>query len=110
MNFHPANSTDDSGAITAGQPPYIIQEEFDRFSGYTWADQRVQTEDSSQATHWILFEEADARHVPVIHIPDYSDLSVTEQHRYPYAGALNANVELRLVQFSTTEACRVGCC
>ncbi len=79
--------------MTAGSPPYIVQEEFDRYSGYFWSPCG-----SCDGKHRIVFEEVDERMVEVLYIPQLH--GPPEPHRYPFAGKTNADATVRIAEFS----------
>ena len=76
---------------TNGLAEYAAQEEMHRFEGYWW----------SKDSRFLAFEEADETHIPVYRIvhqgKDAVGDSAQEDHRYPFAGAANANVRLGVV-------------
>jgi dipeptidyl-peptidase-4 len=85
---------DGGGAISNGVAEFVVQEEFDRFSGFWFApgDQRI------------AFTRTDESAVPLIQRPEVnaSGVTVVEQ-RYPRAGAANATVELFILDLNTGE-------
>ena len=56
----------DLNPYSCGQPPFIIQEEFSRYSGYEWAPR------GKDGATYILYEEVDSSMVPIITIPNYA--------------------------------------
>ncbi|MGH2506370.1 MAG: DPP IV N-terminal domain-containing protein [Ktedonobacteraceae bacterium] len=71
--------------VTHGLAEYIAQEEMYRQDGYWW---------SPDSTH-IAFVRADSRHIPLYPIVHQGTERVAvEEHRYPFAG--NRNVEVQL--------------
>eukprot|EP00042_Codosiga_hollandica_P056507 m.814212 g.814212 ORF g.814212 m.814212 type:complete len:452 (+) comp59365_c0_seq13:6-1361(+) len=88
------------GTLTAGVAPYIIQEEFNRYTGFRWAPVAQTAEGSAQLTYSIVYEVVDSRDVALIRLPDFDDLSKGEEHRYPYAGKTNSKVILNIVSFT----------
>jgi len=74
--------------LSHGLAEYIAQEELARHTGY-WP---------SPDGERVAYEEADERHIPVYPIVHQAaDLPEVEEHRYPFAGAANANVRLGVV-------------
>ena len=74
--------------LTHGLAEYIAQEEMARFSGFWW----------SRDSKRLAFARVDERHIPVYPIPHLGrDSFEVEEHRYPFAGAENANVSLHVV-------------
>ncbi len=84
----------DSGK-TRGLADYIAQEEMQRGTGYWWS------KDSS----YIAFTEVDERMVSKFNIAhigkDSYGPEVYEQHRYPFAGDINPDVKLGVIQVSS---------
>lgn len=87
-------TSDGGGAISNGLAEFVVQEEFDRFSGFWFApgDERI------------AFTRTDESAVPVIQRPEVnaSGVTVVEQ-RYPRAGAPNARVELFILDLASGE-------
>ncbi len=74
--------------VTNGLAEYIAQEEMDRQAGYWWSP------DSTR----LAFVRADSRHIPIYSIVHQGTEQVSvENHRYPFAGARNAVVQLGIV-------------
>ncbi len=80
-----------SGAVdgvTNGLAEYIAQEEMDRHEGFWWSPDGKR----------LAFVRADSRHIPKYPIVHQGTEQVTiEEHRYPFAGARNATVQLGIV-------------
>ena len=78
----------ESGTVTYGLAEFAAAEELDRHRGHWWSP------DSDR----LLVERADVAPVPVWHVgdPAHPDRAPAE-HRYPVAGAANAEVTLWLV-------------
>jgi dipeptidyl-peptidase 4 len=74
--------------VTNGLAEYIAQEEMDRQAGYWWSP------DSTR----LAFVCADSRHIPLYSIVHQGTEQMSvEGHRYPFAGARNAIVQLGIV-------------
>lgn len=74
--------------ITNGLAEFIAQEELERHTGY-WP---------SPDGSLVAFARVDERHIPVYPIVHQgTDTVEVEEHRYPFAGAANARVELAIV-------------
>ncbi|HEU5383252.1 MAG TPA: S9 family peptidase [Ktedonobacteraceae bacterium] len=74
--------------LTNGLAEYIAQEEMDRQTGYWWSP------DSTR----LAFVRTDSRHIPrypIVH--QGSEQLTVEEHRYPFAGARNAIVQLGII-------------
>ncbi len=80
-----------SGAVdgmTNGLAEYIAQEEMDRHKGFWWSPEGKR----------LAFVRADSRHIPKYPIMHQGTEQVAiEEHRYPFAGARNAIVQLGIV-------------
>ncbi len=85
-----------SGAVdgvTNGLAEYIAQEEMNRHEGFWW---------SPDGKH-LAFVRADSRHIPNYPIVHQGTEQVAiEEHRYPFAGARNATVQLGIVAIDGT--------
>ena len=77
-----------SDGVTNGLAEYVAQEEMGRQAGYWWSP------DSTR----LAFVRADSRHIPRYPITHQGTEQVAvEEHRYPFAGARNAIVQLGVV-------------
>lgn len=81
--------------MTAGVPSFVVQEEFDRYTGYWW---EPVTEKSNH--YRILYEEVDESEVEILSIFSPSDSRGVDEYRYPRAGTANAKSYLKLVEFT----------
>lgn len=67
--------------MTAGVPSFVVQEEFDRYTGYWWEP------DTKKSNHYrILYEEVDESEVEILSIFSPSDVKGVDEYRYPRAG------------------------
>ena len=74
--------------VTSGLAEYIAQEEMGRPEGYWWSPDGTR----------LAFVRADSRHIPLYPIVHQGTEQVTvEEHRYSFAGARNATVQLGVV-------------
>jgi hypothetical protein len=80
--------------ITSGVAEFIIQEEFDRFTGYWWCEGK-----SSKGMYRIAYLEVDSRKVPIVKIPQSGEESDVDEFKYPRAGQTNAKSTLCVVEF-----------
>jgi len=78
--------------LTAGQPPFIVQEEFDRYTGYWWQPT------AGSGVYRILYEEVDETEVEEVHTFNPSTQDV-EHYRYPRPGNRNTTSTLKLLEF-----------
>lgn len=83
------------GGLTIGTPPYIIQEEFDRYTGYWWRD-------DAYGGYAILYEEVDEVEIDRTPIVDFTRPSTCDDFPCPLAGSANAKVTLKLAEFPET--------
>lgn len=89
---------DASANVSWGSAEFIAAEEMGRFRGYWW---------SPTSTH-VAVCKVDTTDVPVWHIADpaHPDRGATE-HRYPHAGAQNADVSLHIIDIATAREVEV---
>lgn len=88
-------------ALSAGVPSFVVQEEFDRFTGYWWQPSSTSNEDN---VFRILYEEVDESEVDILHIiSPQTEGATCDQYRYPKAGTTNAKCVLKIVEFTVTE-------
>ena len=89
---------DDDPNVTWGLAEFIAAEEMGRQRGYWW---------SPDGRH-IAATRVDVSHVPVWHIADPANPATPAgEHRYPAAGATNADVSLWIIDVTTKERRRV---
>ncbi|PVD36403.1 hypothetical protein C0Q70_03386 [Pomacea canaliculata] len=88
--------------ISAGAPSFVVQEEFDRYTGYWWQPVLDNTSAMGYSTLRILYEEVDETDVEILHIfaPSTNvSSSGVDEYRYPRAGTANARSTLKVVEF-----------
>ncbi|XP_071098891.1 dipeptidyl peptidase 9-like [Haliotis cracherodii] len=87
----------------AGVPSFVVQEEFDRYTGYWWMPKVTQSTDEA-STFRILYEEVDESDVEILHVfaPVTDDQGIDE-YRYPRAGTTNARSTLKIIEFEVGE-------
>ena len=87
--------------LSAGVPSFVVQEEFDRYTGYWWCPTPLATDlhldspeydissssSTSSSSYCILYEEVDESMVEILNIfsPSVEGKNV-DQYRYPRAG------------------------
>ncbi|KAK9409004.1 dipeptidyl peptidase 9 [Crotalus adamanteus] len=87
---------------SAGVATFVIQEEFDRFTGYWWCPTSCQEGPEGWKTLRILYEEVDESEVEVIHVPSPAlEERKTDTYRYPRTGSKNPKISLKLAEFQT---------
>ena len=90
---------DDDPNVTWGLAEFIAAEEMGRQRGYWW----------SPDGRRIAATRVDVSHVPVWHIADPANPATPAgEHRYPAAGATNAEVSLWVIDLVSGERTRVG--
>ncbi|XP_074661290.1 dipeptidyl peptidase 9-like [Tubulanus polymorphus] len=96
------NSDDEAGlVVSAGVPSFVVQEEFDRYTGYWW-------QPPTDNTYRILYECVDETDVMVIQTMSSSTSACGfDEYRYPRAGTTNAESVLRIVEFNLNEESQV---
>ncbi|KAL5019615.1 hypothetical protein ScPMuIL_002507 [Solemya velum] len=93
-------ATSNASPYSAGVPSFVVQEEFDRYTGYWWEPQ-ARDNHTYPHTYRILFEEVDESGVEILRVfsPTSEDGGVDE-YRYPRAGTANARSTLKIVEFT----------
>lgn len=87
--------------LTVGLPSYVMQEEFNRYTGFWWRPH------SQNNTHWILYEEVDESEVDILRFAQSHSPEV-EEFRFPRPGTNNAKSTLRIVQFTVKTSQTTG--
>jgi len=81
-------SPESADGLGYGEAEFVAQEEMDRFDGF-WISPDGKT---------VVYQETDERAIPVYPIVHQGDTEWSvENHRYPFAGKLNAKVRIGLV-------------
>uniref|UniRef100_A0A8C1Q687 dipeptidyl-peptidase IV n=1 Tax=Cyprinus carpio TaxID=7962 RepID=A0A8C1Q687_CYPCA len=71
---------------SAGVATFVIQEEFDRFTGYWWSPAAPEDADGGR-TLQLLYEEVDESEVEIIHVPSPAlEERKADVYRYPRTG------------------------
>uniref|UniRef100_A0A670KBP9 dipeptidyl-peptidase IV n=1 Tax=Podarcis muralis TaxID=64176 RepID=A0A670KBP9_PODMU len=84
---------------SAGVATFVIQEEFDRFTGYWWCPTSCQEGPEGWNTLRILYEEVDESEVEIIHVPSPAlEERKTDSYRYPRTGSKNPKISLKLAE------------
>uniref|UniRef100_G3T355 dipeptidyl-peptidase IV n=1 Tax=Loxodonta africana TaxID=9785 RepID=G3T355_LOXAF len=87
---------------SAGVATFVIQEEFDRFTGYWWCPTTSWEGSEGLKTLRILYEEVDESEVEIIHVPSPAlEERKTDSYRYPRTGDKNPKIALKLAEFQT---------
>jgi len=92
---HSNTGTDSASSepLSSGIPSYVMQEEFNRFTGLWW---RPTCDDGCYS---LLYERVDESEVEVIRFSGTAMGEADEEMRFPRAGAPNAKSTLRIVDF-----------
>lgn len=87
--------------MSAGVPCFVVQEEFDRYTGYWWEPKpKTSSSFSQNSCYRILYEEIDESGVEILNIfAPMTDTQGIDEYRYPRAGTDNAVTALKLVEF-----------
>ncbi|KAM6948816.1 dipeptidyl peptidase 9 isoform 2-T2 [Aplochiton taeniatus] len=86
---------------SAGVATFVIQEEFDRFTGYWWSPSAVEDPDGGKTLH-LLYEEVDETDVEIIHVPSPAlEERKADAYRYPRTGSKNPQTTLKLTEIKT---------
>ena len=84
--------------ISSGLPSYVMQEEFNRFTGFWWRPVK------RDGRYYILYEEVDESEVPLLKFPHSGSSSGdVEEFRFPAAGSVNAVSTIKVVSFALKE-------
>lgn len=95
--------------ISSGVPSFVVQEEFDRYTGYWWEPVTDFTHNASPTsltgphTYRIMYEEVDESEVEIIQIYSPSEDKGVDEYRYPKPGKANARSSLKIVEFNVNE-------
>uniref|UniRef100_A0A8C5BFT9 dipeptidyl-peptidase IV n=1 Tax=Gadus morhua TaxID=8049 RepID=A0A8C5BFT9_GADMO len=88
---------------SAGVATFVIQEEFDRFTGYWWSP----SPDGGK-TMYLLYEEVDESEVEIIHVPSPAlEERKADAYRYPRTGSKNPQATLKLAEIKTDHQGRI---
>ncbi|KAG7468007.1 hypothetical protein MATL_G00138230 [Megalops atlanticus] len=81
---------------SAGVATFLLQEEFDRYTGYWWCPAAVDAADGSRTLR-IFYEENDESEVEIINVTSpLLETRLTESFRYPRAGTKNPKSTLKM--------------
>uniref|UniRef100_A0A671KMK2 dipeptidyl-peptidase IV n=1 Tax=Sinocyclocheilus anshuiensis TaxID=1608454 RepID=A0A671KMK2_9TELE len=88
---------------SAGVATFVIQEEFDRFTGYWWSPAAPEDADGGR-TLQLLYEEVDESEVEIIHVPSPAlEERKADVYRYPRTGSKNPQISLKLAEIRTDQ-------
>ncbi|ORY06954.1 alpha/beta-hydrolase [Basidiobolus meristosporus CBS 931.73] len=85
----------DDSSISCGSPEFVMQEEFDRFTGFFWAPSNgVPSTDAFERILYLQVSESNVDQVCFAHG------TKTEEFRYPRTGTPNAMSDIQIVEFA----------
>uniref|UniRef100_A0A8C5GM05 dipeptidyl-peptidase IV n=1 Tax=Gouania willdenowi TaxID=441366 RepID=A0A8C5GM05_GOUWI len=94
---------------SAGVATFVIQEEFDRFTGYWWSPTAAEDPNGGKTMH-LLYEEVDETEVEIIHVPSPAlEERKADAYRYPRTGSKNPQATLKLAEIKTDNQGRIVC-
>ncbi|XP_078189546.1 dipeptidyl peptidase 8 isoform X16 [Callithrix jacchus] len=100
-----ANMEED--ARSAGVATFVLQEEFDRYSGYWWCP-KTETTPSGGKILRILYEENDESEVEIIHVTSpMLETRRADSFRYPKTGTANPKVTFKMSEIMIDAAGRI---
>lgn len=92
--------TNTSDPVKSAVPSYVVQEEFNRYTGYWWQPTRQTNIDESH-TYRIVYEEIDDRDVDLIYVsPSCENEYGVDTYRYPKAGKKNSKIYLKMIEIT----------
>eukprot|EP00062_Callorhinchus_milii_P002215 gi/632938187/ref/XP_007904081.1/ PREDICTED: dipeptidyl peptidase 8 isoform X1 [Callorhinchus milii] len=81
---------------SAGIATFVLQEEFDRYTGYWWCPVAERTPDGGKVFR-ILYEENDESEVEIIHVMSpMLDTRRSDSYRYPRTGTPNPKITFKM--------------
>uniref|UniRef100_A0A4W3K740 dipeptidyl-peptidase IV n=1 Tax=Callorhinchus milii TaxID=7868 RepID=A0A4W3K740_CALMI len=84
---------------SAGVATFVIQEEFDRFTGYWWCPTGTEGPEGVKI-YYLLYEEVDESDVEIIHVTSPAlEERKADAYRYPRTGSKNPKITLKLSEF-----------
>ncbi|XP_057286992.1 dipeptidyl peptidase 8 isoform X4 [Pezoporus wallicus] len=101
-----ANVEDDPKS--AGVATFVLQEEFDRYTGYWWSPKAQPTLNGGKILQ-ILYEENDESEVEIIHVTSpMLETRRTDSFRYPKTGTANPKVTFKLSEVTINAEGRIA--
>ncbi|KAG9352070.1 hypothetical protein JZ751_020483 [Albula glossodonta] len=88
---------------SAGVATFLLQEEFDRYTGYWWCPVAVDEEDGCRTLR-VFYEENDESEVEIINVTSpLLETRMTEAFRYPRAGTGNPKSTLKMCDIRVSD-------
>eukprot|EP01116_Phalansterium_solitarium_P021868 TRINITY_DN6999_c0_g3_i2.p1 TRINITY_DN6999_c0_g3~~TRINITY_DN6999_c0_g3_i2.p1 ORF type:complete len:788 (-),score=139.69 TRINITY_DN6999_c0_g3_i2:465-2828(-) len=84
--------------VTCGVADFIMQEEFDRYTGYWWSPTVSPSSRLGVPAMRILYEEVDSTGVSTYSVPEHDLDGTTDPSPYPRPGGQNTTSRLKLVE------------
>ncbi|XP_048173766.1 dipeptidyl peptidase 8 isoform X2 [Corvus hawaiiensis] len=93
---------------SAGVATFVLQEEFDRYTGYWWCPKAQPTLDGGKVLQ-ILYEENDESEVEIIHVTSpMLETRRTDSFRYPKTGTANPKVTFKISEVTINAEGRIA--
>ncbi|XP_038668923.1 dipeptidyl peptidase 8-like isoform X3 [Scyliorhinus canicula] len=93
---------------SAGISSFVLQEEFDRYTGYWWCPAAEGTPDGGRIFR-ILYEENDESNVEIIHVTSpMLETRRCDSYRYPRTGTLNPKITFKMSEVTINANGRIA--
>ncbi|XP_074012589.1 dipeptidyl peptidase 8 isoform X16 [Numenius arquata] len=93
---------------SAGVATFVLQEEFDRYTGYWWSPKAQPTMNGGKVLR-ILYEENDESEVEIIHVTSpMLETRRTDSFRYPKTGTANPKVTFKISEVTINAEGRIA--
>ncbi|XP_032906519.1 dipeptidyl peptidase 8 isoform X3 [Amblyraja radiata] len=93
---------------SAGISSFVLQEEFDRYTGYWWCPLAEDTPDGEKILR-ILYEENDESNVEIIHVTSpMLETRRCDSYRYPRTGTLNPKITFKMSEVTINAIGRIS--
>ncbi|XP_062439425.1 dipeptidyl peptidase 8 isoform X5 [Rhea pennata] len=93
---------------SAGVATFVLQEEFDRYTGYWWSPKAQPTLNGGKVLR-ILYEENDESEVEIIHVTSpMLETRRTDSFRYPKTGTANPKVTFKISEVTINAEGRIA--
>ncbi|XP_072889284.1 dipeptidyl peptidase 8-like isoform X2 [Hemitrygon akajei] len=93
---------------SAGISSFVLQEEFDRYTGYWWCPVAEDTPDGGRIFR-ILYEENDESNVEIIHVSSpMLETRRCDSYRYPRTGTLNPKITFKMSEVTINAIGRIA--
>ncbi|XP_069767937.1 dipeptidyl peptidase 8-like isoform X2 [Narcine bancroftii] len=93
---------------SAGISSFVLQEEFDRYTGYWWCPVAEDTSDGGRIFR-ILYEENDESDVEIIHVTSpMLETRRCDSYRYPRTGTLNPTITFKMSEVTINASGKIA--